>query len=40
MGEQLIAAIIMSSALGVGVFLLFGWLQDRVIGDWYEPESI
>jgi NitT/TauT family transport system permease protein len=40
MGEQLIAAIIMSSALGVGVFLLFGWIQNRVIGRWHEPESI
>jgi NitT/TauT family transport system permease protein len=40
MGEQLIAAIIMSSALGVGVFLLFGWIQNRVIGRWHEPEPI
>jgi NitT/TauT family transport system permease protein len=36
LGEQLLAAIIMSSALGVAVFLLFGWLQNRVIGNWYE----
>lgn len=35
-GEQLLASIILSSALGVAVFLLFGWLQDRVIGKWYE----
>jgi NitT/TauT family transport system permease protein len=36
LGEQLLTAIIMSSALGVAVFLLFGWLQNRVIGKWYE----
>ena len=35
-GEQLLASIILSSALGVAVFLVFGWLQDRVIGKWYE----
>jgi len=35
-GEQLLAAVIMSSALGVAVFLLFGWLQDRAIGRWYQ----
>jgi NitT/TauT family transport system permease protein len=36
MGEQLIAAIIMSSALGVAVFLLFGWIQNRAIGAWHD----
>jgi NitT/TauT family transport system permease protein len=35
-GEQLLAAVIMSSALGVGVFLLFGLIQNAVIGRWYE----
>jgi NitT/TauT family transport system permease protein len=35
--EQLIAAVIMSSALGVAVFLFFGWVQKRAIGRWYEP---
>jgi NitT/TauT family transport system permease protein len=34
-GEQLIAAVIMSSGLGVAVFLFFGWVQSRVIGKWY-----
>lgn len=33
-GEQLLASIIVSSALGVAVFLFFGWLQERVIGEW------
>jgi NitT/TauT family transport system permease protein len=35
-GEQLLAAVIMSSVLGVSVFLLFGLLQNLVIGRWYE----
>ena len=36
-GEELFAAVIMSSLLGVVVFLFFGWLQHRVIGKWSEP---
>lgn len=35
-GEMLLAAVIMTSAFGVAVFLFFGWLQNRVIGKWYE----
>ena len=35
LGEQLIASIILSSALGVAVFLIFGWISDRVIGKWH-----
>jgi len=38
-GEELLAAVIMSSLLGVAVFLLFGWLQNRVIGKWYDATS-
>lgn len=38
-GEELLAAVILSSALGVAVFLLFGWIQNRVIGKWYEGSS-
>lgn len=33
-GEQLLAAVIVSSALGVLVFGFFGWLSNRVIGRW------
>lgn len=33
-GEQLLASIIVSSALGVAVFLFFGWLQERITGPW------
>lgn len=39
MGEQLLAAIIMSSILGVVVFQLFGWLQTWVIGAWHEERD-
>ena len=35
-GEELIASVIMSSALGVSVFLLFGWIQVLAIGKWYD----
>jgi len=35
-GEQLLASVIMSSLLGISVFLLFGWLQNRAIGKWYD----
>ena len=34
--EELITAVFMSSALGVAVFLFFGWVQTRAIGKWYE----
>ena len=35
-GEELLAAVIMSSALGVAVFLLFGWIQTFAIGRWHD----
>jgi len=35
-GEQLLAAVIMSSALGVTVFLIFGWIQNMAIGKWHD----
>lgn len=33
-GEQLLAAVIVSSTLGVLVFGFFGWLAHRVVGKW------
>ena len=39
-GEQLLAAVIMSSALGVAVFLIFGWIQNRAIGRWHDSGSL
>lgn len=38
-GEELLAAVILSSALGVVVFLFFGWLQTFSIGKWHEAGS-
>ena len=39
-GEELLAAVIMSSALGVAVFLVFGWIQNVAIGRWHESGSV
>ncbi len=38
-GEELITSVILSSALGVAVFLLFTWLQNKAIGKWYDGSS-
>ena len=38
-GEELLAAVIMSSALGVVVFLFFGWLQGVAIGKWHDSSG-
>ena len=38
-GEQLLAAVIMSSVLGVTVFLVFGWIQNLAIGKWHGDRS-
>lgn len=38
-GEELLAAVIMTSALGVVVFWTFGLLQTLVIGKWHESGS-
>lgn len=35
-GEELLAAVILSSALGVAVFLSFGWIQQLAIGKWHD----
>ncbi len=34
-GPELIAAILLASALGLVVFLLFGWLAKRAVGKWH-----
>ena len=34
-GPELITAIILASALGLVVFLFFGWLSNRAIGKWH-----
>ena len=38
-GEELLAAVIMSSALGVVVFLIFGWIQNLAIGKWHGERA-
>ncbi len=35
-GEELLAAVMLSSALGIAVFWTFGWLQNVIIGKWHE----
>jgi NitT/TauT family transport system permease protein len=38
-GEQLLAAVIMSSCLGILVFLFFTWLSNVSIGHWYQTRA-
>ena len=38
--EELLAAVIMSSALGVAVFWVFGYVQRLAVGKWYESTEI
>jgi NitT/TauT family transport system permease protein len=37
--EQMVAAIILSSLLGIVVFWFFGFLARRVVGSWYESSG-
>ena len=39
-GEQLLAAVVMSSALGVAVFWTFGVIQKLAIGKWHDSGAI
>ena len=38
--EELLAAVIMSSALGVAVFWIFGFIQKLAIGKWHDSGAI
>lgn len=38
MGAQLLAAVIVAAALGVTVFLIFGWVQTKAIGRWHNAD--
>ncbi|MCY4664907.1 MAG: ABC transporter permease [Acidimicrobiaceae bacterium] len=38
--EELLAAVMMSSALGVAVFWVFGYIRKLAIGKWYEAAEI
>jgi NitT/TauT family transport system permease protein len=37
-GEQLWANVFTASALGIAVFVFFGWLSRQVVGRWYLPD--
>jgi NitT/TauT family transport system permease protein len=37
--EQMYGAVVMSAVLGIVVFMLFGWLGNRVVGNWHEKRS-
>ncbi len=37
--EQMYGAVIMSALLGIVVFVFFGWLGRRVVGNWHETRS-
>jgi NitT/TauT family transport system permease protein len=37
--EQMVAAILLSSLLGIVVFWFFGFLAQRVVGSWHESAS-
>jgi len=36
-GDQLWASVLTASALGIAVFVSFGWLSRCVVGRWYQP---
>jgi NitT/TauT family transport system permease protein len=36
-GDKLFAAVLLSSAVGILLFLLTGWLSKLVVGKWYHP---
>ncbi len=38
-GEELLACVILSSALGVIVFMIFGAIQNKAVGRWHEANS-
>lgn len=37
--EQMYGAVVMSAFLGIAVFILFGWVGNRVVGNWHEKRS-
>jgi NitT/TauT family transport system permease protein len=37
--SQMYGAVILSAALGICVFWLFGWINNRVIGHWHHTSS-
>ena len=39
-GEELLTAVILSSALGVMVFLFFTWIQNKAVGNWSDRAEL
>jgi len=39
-GEELLTAVILSSALGVMVFLFFTWIQNKAVGEWSDRAEL
>ena len=39
-GEELLTSVILSSLLGVSVFLLFTWIQNKAIGKWSDRAGL
>lgn len=37
--EQMYGAVVMSALLGIVVFVMFGWLGRRIVGNWHEQRS-
>ena len=37
--EQMYGAAVMSALLGIAVFVLVGWIGNRVVGNWHEKRS-
>jgi NitT/TauT family transport system permease protein len=37
--EQMYGAVVMSALLGIAVFMMFGWIGNRVVGSWHEKRS-
>ncbi len=38
-GADMVAAVIMASALGVVLFIFFSWLSQKVVGHWHQPAT-
>jgi NitT/TauT family transport system permease protein len=37
--EQMYGAVVMSALLGIAVFVMFGWIGNRIVGSWHEKRS-
>lgn len=37
--EKLFGGVILASALGVAIYVLIGWVANRLLRDWHESEA-